>query len=223
MTPAVFSIVLASSAALPTDNPDPKAWLNQHIEHAHRLAQQPLKPGSDQEAKWQHEAEALLSAVLDWPELTKKSMGRHWRKLSEREKASFSRLLQSLIETSYQSRLKTLLKEKKEKAYEKPKIEWLKDDRRRQTASLEARVVSGGDEVVLGFKLRLHEGAWRMYDLSIDDLSTVRTYRSNFNRIILKEGFPSLLSRLESKIEDIKAGRTDYARPNGFGDLDDTP
>ena len=53
--------------------------------------------------------------------------------------------------------------------------------------------------------------AGTVYDISIDDVSTVRTYRSQFRKIISLDGFPSLLARLRSKTDEIRSGRADVS------------
>ena len=43
--------------------------------------------------------------------------------------------------------------------------------------------------------------------MTIDDVSTLRTYRSQFNKIIAEKGFPELIERMKKKVEDVKAGK----------------
>ncbi|MCB9654606.1 MAG: ABC transporter substrate-binding protein [Deltaproteobacteria bacterium] len=63
----------------------------------------------------------------------------------------------------------------------------------------------------LGFKVHRAKVGWRVIDVSIDDVSTVRTYRSQFRKLIAQEGFEGLLTRMRKKTEDIRSGRADLA------------
>jgi phospholipid transport system substrate-binding protein len=53
-------------------------------------------------------------------------------------------------------------------------------------------------ELTLDYRLHLRDGRWRVYDLQIDGVSFVSTYRSQFDRIIQAESYSSLLERMRS-------------------------
>ena len=50
-------------------------------------------------------------------------------------------------------------------------------------------------------------GRWRVYDLSIDGISLVANYRSQFNRIIRTSSYADLVTRLTSH-------QTEFAAPS---------
>lgn len=209
---------LASAEAAPTspgERPSPRGWLEEKVREGHKLSARKVKPNTPEERRWQAEAKVLIDDILDWDELTKRALGSNWRKRTEAEQRTFSRLLRRLIESSYKSRLRYAVREDLDKPQD-VEIEWLEEDVGRSKADLLAKVTAVEESVLLGFKLRWDKNRWRVYDVSIDDLSTVRTYRSNFNKIIKREGWKSLIGRLERKIEDIEAGRADFARPGGL-------
>ena len=54
-------------------------------------------------------------------------------------------------------------------------------------------------EIALDYRLHLREGRWRIYDLQIDGVSFVSTYRSQFDRIIQSESYAALLERMRKK------------------------
>lgn len=211
----------ARAAESEAEPPSPRGFVEKQIKRAHKLASREIKPNTPAEEKWQADAKALIDEVIDWPELTEASLGKRWRELDAKQQARFSTLLRTLIETSYRSRLRSAVRSdeaKKARDETEVKIDWLDESVRRGKASLEAKVSSGKDTAMVGFKLRWVDGRWQIYDLSLDDVSTVRNYRSAFARIFDKDGFEGLTKRLEKKIEDIEAGRADFARA---GDMKD--
>lgn len=218
ITTARASDGLAASSAS-QERPSPRAWLEKKVKQGHALATRKVRPDTPGERKWQAEAKVLIDDILDWDEMTRRSLGSNWRGLDDKQKTTFSRLLRRLIESSYRSRLRYAVREDLQKPQDVT-IDWIEEDVDKTKASLEAKVTTGDSAVLLGFELRWAGDRWRVYDVAIDDLSTVRTYRSNFNKIIKNNGWSSLITRLERKIEDIDAGRSDFARP---GTLSSTP
>ena len=55
------------------------------------------------------------------------------------------------------------------------------------------------NDITLDYRLHLREGRWRVYDLQIDGVSFVSTYRSQFDRIIQSESYTALLERMRKK------------------------
>ncbi|MEL6189546.1 MAG: ABC transporter substrate-binding protein [Myxococcota bacterium] len=201
----------ATAPAGAAERPSPRAWLEAKVKAAHKLSQRKVEPDTPAEKQWQADGKALIDDIIDWDELTRRALGSNWRKRSKPEQKRFAGLLRKLIESSYRSRLRFAVREKPDRPKD-VEVDWLEEDVKPEKAHLVAKVNAGEDSVLLGFKLRWDD-RWRVYDVAIDDLSTVRTYRSNFRKIIDKEGWKGLIARLESKIADIEAGRAEFARP----------
>jgi phospholipid transport system substrate-binding protein len=49
---------------------------------------------------------------------------------------------------------------------------------------------------------------WVIYDIVIDDISLVETYRDAYTEIIEKEGWDSLISRMEEKAAQLQAAKS---------------
>ena len=69
----------------------------------------------------------------------------------------------------------------------------------------EARVVAHtwykGKEAVLEYKMTLVNGAWKAWDLVIDDLSTARNYREQFSQILQTKSFEELITIVKNKAD----------------------
>lgn len=203
--------VLATTSARANaagDGASPKPWLKTVIDKAHALARQKVDAGTDGEVRWRAEAKALIDDTLDWAELTEQALGKQWANLPEAERAEFTRLFREMIEASYQSKL-GLVATGGVKKPEQVKIDWLDEKLEDGKATVTARVKTEKNVAVIEFKLRSGGGRWRVFDVAIDDVSTIRTYRTQFGKIIAKDGFPALLERMRGKIQEIRAGRAD--------------
>ncbi|MFV1957649.1 MAG: ABC transporter substrate-binding protein, partial [bacterium] len=46
---------------------------------------------------------------------------------------------------------------------------------------------------------------WLVYDVVIEEVSLVRSFRSSYSEIVKKEGFEGLLAKMEDKVEELKS------------------
>ncbi len=209
----VAAALLTASAAQAEEQalPSPKAWLETKVREGHQLAIRKVKTGSKAEEKWRSEAKKLIDDMLDWDELTRKALGRNWKDRSEAERKEFGALLRQMIESSYQSKLRITARDKASKPKD-VKIDWEEETLKKKKARLVAAVTADKKEVLLQFDLLWRDGRWRVYDISIDTVSTVRVYRRQFNQVIAEKGWPALMGRLKQKIKDIKEGRAELTQ-----------
>ena len=205
----VCALAAAPQVAQATANQAPKVWLMGLVEQAKELAARKQGKSAKSKERWKSEIKAVVDEILDWDELSRRALGRQYKKLKDAERKEFGELLRAMIEASYQSKLS--LNTGKDNKRGRVSIEWLDEKITGDKAKATARVKSGKSEVVLEFRMLSNKKQWRVYDVSIDDVSTVRTYRSQFRKIISRDGFPALLTRLRTKTEEIRSGRADVS------------
>src|SRR5439155_18031205 len=54
-------------------------------------------------------------------------------------------------------------------------------------------------EIRINYRMHLHDGRWQVYDVLIDGVSFVSTYRSQFDRVIQAESYGALIERLRKR------------------------
>lgn len=205
----LFFAPAVASAAAPTS---PKPWLEAKIREAKALADRPVKADTPAAEKWKDEARALIDGIMDWEGMISRSLGSHWDELEPAEQKRFFDLVQRLIKASFQSKLRLALEEKdKRKQKGQVDVKWLSEEIDGDEAKLAARVKAEKKRIDLEFDLTRAEEGWRLFDLTIDGTSTVRSYRSSFRRVRREEGWDGLIERLQSKLEDVEAGRGDFS------------
>lgn len=207
--------VASAAAETKAPPPSPTPWLEAQVERAKKLAETKFEAGSPAEERWKTEIKSVIDEIIDWPSLTERSMGVRWAKLSPAQQKEFSTLLRELAEASYQSKLQLAARstDRQEKAKEtgnKLKIEWGEEALKGNTATAQAMVKSGKTKVQLGFELEWKDGHWKVWDVVIDEASTVRTYRTSFTKIMKGEnGYQELIGRMKARIEKIRSGDAD--------------
>lgn len=93
-------------------------------------------------------------------------------------------------------------------------LEVLRADVSCPTASVRIRLTDtrSRDERVIDMELIDADGGWRVYDVSIDGASLVRTWRSRFNRIYEDGGLAAVDAELAGLAERYRAEGTDSPR-----------
>jgi phospholipid transport system substrate-binding protein len=81
-----------------------------------------------------------------------------------------------------------------------------KGDPNDTTASVRTEVKrSNGDKVPVNFSLRKVDGVWKAWDVVIEGISYVKSFRTDFGSEIQQKGLDEVINRLEA---DNKVGRT---------------
>ena len=66
-------------------------------------------------------------------------------------------------------------------------------------------ITSKRDEYTIDYKLmKTESGGWMVYDVVIEGVSLVSNYRTQFNKIIMANGYPELVKKLQVKSKEIK-------------------
>ncbi|MEW6778283.1 MAG: ABC transporter substrate-binding protein [Bdellovibrionota bacterium] len=139
-----------------------------------------------------------ISSAFDYMELARRSLTRHWGKLTGAQKSEFTGTLRSLIERSILGRLKP----RSDYSVEVDQAN-VKGSEAVLPATLASPDMASGDEVQV--ELKLHESpkkGWVIYDLVIDEVSLLSNYKDQFNKIINEQNFDSLLNQMKKKLAE---------------------
>jgi len=67
-------------------------------------------------------------------------------------------------------------------------------------ASVKAEVIQpGGPSIPMAYRVRVKNNKWKVYDIKIDGISLVTSYRGTFTQEIRKSGIDGLLEYLRNK------------------------
>jgi len=117
--------------------------------------------------------------------------GSAWTQASPPQQKEFIRLFSTLIANAYLSRIEQFAGEPF--TYVGEKIDG-------EEASVQSRVVtSKGSELGLEYRMYRADGRWAVYDIYVDGISLVGSYKAQFNRIIQRGSFADLLKQLRLK------------------------
>ena len=135
-----------------------------------------------------------LNEIMDSQLAAYLSLGKHWKKISKTQKKEF-------VET-FQQYINNYIVEKID-LYTNQKID-IGDSKivKKGRAELEIGILSGGETLQVNFKLRKNKKKeWRVYDVDIEGVSLITTFRSQFSGVLKNSSFEELLEKLKNPTE----------------------
>jgi len=135
---------------------------------------------------------------LDDITMAKLALGKNWRKASRAQKLRFINEFRTLLIRTYS---KSLLEYKNQQINFFP----LRLNGNAKIASVRAEVIQpGGPPVPLVYRVRLKNNTWKVYDIKVDGISLVTSYRGTFTQEVRKGGINGLLNYLHEKNGKLK-------------------
>ena len=130
---------------------------------------------------------------LDDVTMAKLAMGKNWRKATKQQKLAFIDEFRSLLIRTYS---KSLIEFKDQEIRYFP----VKLPEDAYKASVKAEVIQpGGPSIPMAYRMRIKNNAWKVYDIKIDGISLVTSYRGTFTQEVRKSGIDGLLKYLRDK------------------------
>lgn len=136
---------------------------------------------------------AAATEIFDFVEITRRSLGRHWRTVTPAEREELVQLFSALLERSYVGRVEQFNGER---------IVIAGESLDGELATVRTRLVSrSGTETVIDYRLYRTGDRWMAYDVSVEGVSLVANYRAQFDKIIQASSAQGLVRRLRAKQE----------------------
>jgi len=165
-----------------------------------RTSQQVIKILQDDHELLQKEPERVYKIIdeyilphLDDVTMAKLALGKNWKKASREQKIAFVGEFRNLLVRTYS---KSLLEFSDQEIYFFP-VKLAADTHK---ASVKAEVVQpGGPSIPMSYRVRIKNNAWKVYDIKIDGISLVTSYRGTFTQEIRKSGMDGLLKYMRDK------------------------
>lgn len=193
MLAAVLAILTAREAAAgpPTDQ------LKGAIDRVVRVVEDPSLKGDDRVAERRIAVRRIADDIFDFNEIARRALARHWQPLTDKQRAKFVSLFSDLLERSYMSKIEL---------YGGEKIQYIGERADGDTASVATRIATkNATEVPIEYRLLKKGDRWLVYDVSIEGVSLVSNYRTQFNKIIQTGSFTDLIQKLKAKQGELSA------------------
>ena len=140
-----------------------------------------------------HRIEDLAYANIDFETMSRLVLARNWGRLSAAQQAEFVRLFKEHLALTYGRSIESYNNEKVEVVGER--------DEGRGDWTVKTKILRGGGnaDVLVDYRLRQENDAWRIIDVVIERVSLVANFRSQFQEIMGSGGPAKLLDVLREK------------------------
>jgi phospholipid transport system substrate-binding protein len=136
---------------------------------------------------------SIINKVFNYTELSRRTLGREWKKFSPEQQQEFEQLFGKLLERSYADRVL---------AYTSEKIEFGKEtELRKDKVEVESAIITTDNKSIpVYYRMVFKNDQWQVYDVVIEGISLVQNYRSQFREILAKKSPEDLLATLREKV-----------------------
>ena len=185
-----FSLLILSQAASAGDKIAAEKFLKSKLDSVFEVLQ---KEDLEQEAKNKAVVE-IVTPMFDFALMAKLSLGKkHWPGLTAEKKDRFTELFVKRLRQSYLNKLTTYTDE--EIIYEPPvKV--------KKKVHVPTSLISKGKKISMLYKLYNASNNWKVYDIEIQGVSIIRSYRSQFNEILQHGTMEDLFEKLEKSTDN---------------------
>ena len=138
-------------------------------------------------------AEAKVLPHFDFARMTRLAVGRNWQQATEAQKEALVKEFRTMLVRTYSSSLS---------AYRNQTIDVkpLKLAPADKEATVRTAVIQqGGPPIPIDYSMEKDAAGWKVYDVVIEGVSLVTTYRGSFNDQIQKGGIDGLVKTLADR------------------------
>ena len=186
----VVLVGLAVWAPAPAGAGAPTDQLKASVEQIVKVLEDPvLRAGArarERRAAIRKEAEG----VFDFTETAKRALGRHWQGLSDKDRQEFTALFTDLIERAYISKIER---------YSGERIAYAGESVDSGLATVRTRFVTKqGTEIPVDYRMQQRGDRWLVYDVSVEGVSLINNYRTQFDKIIQTSSYAELVRKMKA-------------------------
>ena len=180
-----LGLLILSQPVMADDKQDAKEIVKRKLDAVFAVLQ---KKDLDQQAK-KKEINEIVTPMFDFALMAKLTLGRkHWPNLPREKKEKFTELYIELLKTSYLDKLALYTDEKV--IFEPPA-------QVKKKVHIPTQLVSKDRKTSILYKLYKPADDWKVYDLEIQGVSIIRSYRSQFSEILQSGTIDDLLLKME--------------------------
>lgn len=137
--------------------------------------------------------EEKIGPHFDFPRMTSLAVGQGWRQAAPEQREALTREFRTLLVRTYANALTSY---KNQTVNYKPAAPAREDG----AAMVRTQINQpGGQPIAVDYRLAKNSGAWKVFDVSIDNVSLVTNYRGSFATELSKGGPDALIRTLQEK------------------------
>ena len=180
----------------------PTEQVRQYTDHVQKILEDPALRSADKRAA----VRKVAIEIFDVNETARRALGPHWQARTASERNEFVQLFADLLERTYISKIDL---------YRGERLYYTSEAVDGEFATVRAKVITNKSiEVPVEARMLKRGEHWLIYDITIENVSLISNYRTQFDRIIRTASFGELVRRLKENRDQFlnekpaQAGRT---------------
>jgi phospholipid transport system substrate-binding protein len=188
-----FVLFLIIGISVPALADGPEEEIRQTTNKILSIVTDPALKNPSREEERRRLVRKAVDERFDWEEMSRRSLARYWDLRTDEEKREFVQLYSDLLERTYVDKVE---------GYSGVKVIYEGESVDNGYAVVKVKIVTKKNtNVHVHYGLKKKGNKWLVYDVSIEGVSLVNNYRTQFNRIILQSSYENLVKRLSEKVE----------------------
>jgi phospholipid transport system substrate-binding protein len=175
----------------------PMATLRSTVEKATTILQDPANQGRDKFQLRIAKVRSLVEPQFDVQEIAQRTLGQYWQERTDEERKEFMRLFSDLVQKTYSGTLDRY----------NTNVQFFYDQERidGKFAEVDTRIFDPAQNRTFAISYKFHQvnSKWLIYDVIAENVSMVRNYRNQFNRILSKSSYQDLVQTLQTKLKEL--------------------
>ena len=185
-------ILLQPATALSQDNPT--SYIRANVDKVLSILASPEYESETNKTEQLSQIEAVVDNFFDSEELSKRSLGQYWRIFTPEQQQEFQPLFLKLIKQVY---LKKSITYNGEVVHYNQEI--IKSD---TLAEVHTTVTSPNLNIPIIYYMIRKDVSWKVYDVSVENVSLIKNYRSQFRSILQNNSPDKLIATLREKTNE---------------------
>ncbi|MFW5816652.1 MAG: MlaC/ttg2D family ABC transporter substrate-binding protein [Wenzhouxiangella sp.] len=193
--PKILILVLALATAVPAlaDTAEPVELIRQTTAELYTLIDENRSEFEQHPERLQEALRERLLPRLDTVYSARLVLGQHGRGLEQEKIEAFAEALSNVLMRNYATGLLDF------ESRDQVEILPLAGDNTERATRVRTRLeLDSGEEAPVDYVLRRSDGEWRVFDVIIEGISYVATFRSQIGEEIRRDGFDNMLARLQA-------------------------
>jgi len=137
-----------------------------------------------------------IQSAFDDVAMAQSVLSTNWRTATPAQQEEFKNLLLQTIESTYIGRIRS---------YSNESVVFRNESITNDRATVNAVVLAAGGEIPIAYRLRKRSDGWFVFDVEIENVSMVSTYRETYRNVVRRSGMDGLLEQMREKLTELQA------------------
>ncbi len=175
-----------------------KTYMNEVLDVLQQASAQDPEALNKEELR--DELRRVAKEAFDFEIMARMCLGPHWSKLDPEQQQEFIRLFIRLLEENYFGKILQYIDDIKN--YSRENVEFTKETVfSARKAEVKSVIHYNDKKVPVDYRLVSLDKGWKVYDVSVEGVSLVQNYRSQFRDMMFRSSPEEMLQSLRQKVE----------------------